>query len=95
MLNTGVNFVNVPMQTGLTVPPRDAAALASALNRLLDDEGLRQRLGQQARRRAQQRFDIEACAQATAALYQAVLNGQPYHDPWIETGEVAHERPHV
>jgi glycosyltransferase involved in cell wall biosynthesis len=36
-------------QTGLVVPPGDPEALAAAINRLLDDAGLRERLGAAAR----------------------------------------------
>ena len=36
-------------KNGLLVPPGDARALAGAMGRLVDDAGLRQRLGQQAK----------------------------------------------
>jgi glycosyltransferase involved in cell wall biosynthesis len=44
-------------QQGLLVPPRDSVALADALERLLADQPLRQRLGEAARTRAVERFD--------------------------------------
>jgi glycosyltransferase involved in cell wall biosynthesis len=45
-------------ETGLLVPVGDAAAMASAIARLLGDPPLRQRLGEEARRRAA-RHDVE------------------------------------
>ncbi|MEP7198772.1 MAG: glycosyltransferase, partial [Chloroflexota bacterium] len=48
----GVSWLNRHGETGLTVPKRDANALASAVNRLLDDAPLRARLAAGARMRA-------------------------------------------
>ena len=42
---------------GVLVPVRDAGALADALVRVLDDAGLRRRMGAAARRRAEKEFD--------------------------------------
>ncbi len=47
----------VPEETGLLVPPRQAAPLAQALARLAADAGLRARLGAAGRMRALDRFD--------------------------------------
>jgi len=55
--------------TGLVVPPGDAGALASALDRLIGDPALRQRLGDAARTRFEQAFTIERAAAACASLY--------------------------
>jgi glycosyltransferase involved in cell wall biosynthesis len=49
-------------ETGLLVPPKSPAALAEALTRLLTDEPLRLRLGQQGRRRCEELFSIETHA---------------------------------
>jgi rhamnosyl/mannosyltransferase len=51
-LPTGVPFVSKHEETGLTIEPRNTTALASAINRLLDDESLRRRLSQNAKERA-------------------------------------------
>lgn len=48
--------------TGLVVPPLDAHAIASAILRLLGDGAMRQGMGEAARRRAMERFDISVCA---------------------------------
>jgi glycosyltransferase involved in cell wall biosynthesis len=47
-------------QTGLLVPPRQAAPLAEALKRLLGDADLRARMGRAGRERAVQYFDEQA-----------------------------------
>lgn len=72
-LGTGTSFVNKDGESGFVVPPNDPAALASALNRLLDDEALRQRLGAGARARAEALFSKEAMLRNTMAIYEEAL----------------------
>jgi glycosyltransferase involved in cell wall biosynthesis len=48
----GISDALIDGETGLLHPPGDAAALAAALKRLLQDAPLRRRLGEQARHRA-------------------------------------------
>jgi glycosyltransferase involved in cell wall biosynthesis len=60
-------------ETALLFPPGDAAALARAIGRLLDDPGLRTRLSGAALRRAAERYSWEATARATADVYREVL----------------------
>jgi rhamnosyl/mannosyltransferase len=74
-LNNGVTWVNRDRETGLVVPPADAAALAGALTRLLRDPALRARLGAQGRHRAFSEFTSDAMAKATLAVYREVLAG--------------------
>jgi glycosyltransferase involved in cell wall biosynthesis len=59
-------------ETGLLVPARDAGALAEALERLLLDAALRQRMAERARRLAVERFSKEAVTQQTFAVYDAM-----------------------
>ena len=73
-LNNGVNFVNVDGQTGLAVPAGDAGALAAAINRLIADPALRERLGAQAQHRATTEYSLEAMAQRHLALYRSLLS---------------------
>jgi Glycosyltransferase len=49
-------------EDGFLVPPRDPAALAAAVNRLLDDEPLRRRMAEHVLQRARDEFDVEMCA---------------------------------
>ena len=58
-------------QTGYLVPERDAEALAARILLLLNDEGLRQRLGRQAARWAGQ-YGWPAVAEQIVELYQRV-----------------------
>jgi rhamnosyl/mannosyltransferase len=58
-LDNGVNYVSVDEVTGLAVPPRDPKALARAINRLLDDEALRVRLGTAGLARVKDHFTME------------------------------------
>ncbi len=72
-LDSGVPFVSEDGVTGLTVPPADPAALASAIRRLLDDDELRKQFGAAARRRAAQEFSVETMVKGMAGLYNRVL----------------------
>jgi glycosyltransferase involved in cell wall biosynthesis len=73
-LPTGVPWVNQHEVTGLVVPPRDAAALARAINTLLANSTQRALYGQQARLRAQSEFSEEMTRARTTAVYRALLN---------------------
>jgi rhamnosyl/mannosyltransferase len=71
----GVAWLNRTGETGLTVPPGDAAALADALTHLLDNPDLRQRFALGARRRAAE-FSSERMRMAHQDLYAACLASQ-------------------
>ena len=57
-------------ETGLLVPPRDAAALRAAVERLLADAELRERLGREARTRARERFGWDGVIERTLDVYR-------------------------
>jgi glycosyltransferase involved in cell wall biosynthesis len=59
--------------TGLLVPPRDPAALRSAIERLLDDPDERRRLGRNARERARSELSWGATVEATLSAYREAL----------------------
>jgi glycosyltransferase involved in cell wall biosynthesis len=64
--------------SGLLVAPRDAGALAEAMQRLAADAGLRARLGELARTRQQQVFSVDAYVQGvTRALQDAFDSAAP------------------
>ena len=75
-LDSGVPFVSLDNQTGLTVPPQDPQALAQAINRLLDDPALRRSFGAAARQRARQEFSLETMTRRTLQLYESVMNNR-------------------
>lgn len=55
--------------TGCLVPPRDHAALAHAIVKLLKDDALRQRMGDAGLARVNERFTVERMVAATADAY--------------------------
>lgn len=62
-------------RTGLLVPPGDPTALAAAIERLLVDEDLRRRLGQEGPRRVAEGFLPGQMVEAYERIYRAVLAG--------------------
>jgi glycosyltransferase involved in cell wall biosynthesis len=66
----GTNEVVVEGESGLLVPPGDPESLAAALRRLLEDPGLRQRLGAAARERVEQTFTPQVARQQVEAIYR-------------------------
>jgi len=61
-----------PDVSGLLVPVRDAKALASAIQRLIEGADLRQRMGREGRRLAEKEFSIEKIVQAHLDIYRAL-----------------------
>lgn len=70
---SGVPWVNRHGETGLVVPPGDAAALRGAIQRVLADPELRIRLGAGGVKRVAAEFTARRMAERTVALYRDVL----------------------
>ncbi|HEU4597992.1 MAG TPA: glycosyltransferase [Pyrinomonadaceae bacterium] len=60
-------------ESALLAPPRDAAALAEALRRLLSDAALASRIADEARRRVRSHFTPEDYARALVETYRGLL----------------------
>ena len=69
-LPTGVPYVSVDGETGITVPPGDSLAIAAAVNRLLGDPDLRRRLGENGRRRVENGFTRQRMVEKVLDLYR-------------------------
>ena len=69
----GIPEVVVHEETGLLVPPRDPAAMAAAIVRLLADPGLRQQMGEAGLARVRTHFSAETMVQNTLRVYQQVV----------------------
>jgi glycosyltransferase involved in cell wall biosynthesis len=67
-------------ETGLLVEPNNPEALVDAIRSLLDDPGLRERLGAAGRQRVIERFTWQVTARGTAACYDAILHDRPLPD---------------
>ena len=74
---TGCREVVRHGENGLLVPPRDAAALAEALDRLAADPELRRRLGARGRQIAETEFAEDIVVTDTLAVYRDLL-GERY-----------------
>jgi glycosyltransferase involved in cell wall biosynthesis len=68
----GCREVIDPGRTGLLVPPRDPAALRSALEALMEDPARRRRLGRAARSRAREIFDERAVLERIERAYREI-----------------------
>jgi glycosyltransferase involved in cell wall biosynthesis len=73
------NICGIPFQiddgrTGFLVPAGDVVTLSARIGQLLEDAALRQRLGQAARLKAEERYRADAVARMTIGVYREMLN---------------------
>lgn len=64
----------IPEMTGCLVPPKDASALANAIERLILDPNLRRRMGKAGRELAEKKYAIEHVVETHLNLYQELLD---------------------
>ena len=79
--------------TGLLVPAGDAHAMSEALGRLLMDDGLRQRLGEQAKAHVTTNYTFESYRRSLVRFYMDVLEsrgGSPAEISTINAAEANH-----
>lgn len=68
-LGTGVNYVSVDRETGLTVEPKNVKQLTNAINEMLNNDELRLQCGRNARKRVEEFFDIEKIKDKYVEMY--------------------------
>ncbi|PSB31839.1 glycosyltransferase family 4 protein [Stenomitos frigidus] len=69
----GLQFTVVPERTGLLAPPKDVAAFAASIDRLLLNPTWRHTLGQAARKRVETTFSWDGVATQLGKLYEVLL----------------------
>lgn len=72
-IGTGTSWINRHNETGLVIPPADAAALAQAMNTLAADDALCQRLGAGAKARWEALFTPHIVGAGYRQLYDDIL----------------------
>lgn len=72
-IGTGTSYINLHNQTGLVVPPESPDALAQAMNALLVDTPMAERMGLAARRRYDAYFSGPAMGQGYVDVFNSVL----------------------
>ena len=71
-LGTGTSFVNQHQETGLVVLPKDAKALAGAINYLFVNPEVREKFGKAARARVEKYFCLDKMVEDVIRTYQDI-----------------------
>lgn len=74
-------FAGIPeqvenMKNGILVEPKDTVGLAAAIEKLANDDGMKQRLGQAGRQRFEERFTAHVAVKNYIQLYTNLLEGK-------------------
>ena len=69
-LGTGVNYVSIDGETGLTVEPKESKELSKAINKLLQDDNLRINFGENSLKRIKDIFNINIIKNQYKNLYE-------------------------
>ncbi len=69
----GVPEIVIDGQTGILVPPEDAAALRKAIQRLLKDDELRRGMGTRGRERVVQRYQLDDHMARLVEIFQQAI----------------------
>ncbi len=72
-LPSGVPYVSIDGETGFTVTPNDADALAAAMQTLIDDAALRKKFGEAAYKRACEEFSGEVMLDRIYKAYEGLF----------------------
>ena len=73
-IGTGTSYVNAHEETGFVVEPQSPAALALAMNTLLNDNALSARMGEAARSRYEKLFSGPTLGRAYADLFREIAD---------------------
>lgn len=73
-LGTGVNYVSIDKETGITVEPKNIEQLTSAINELVSNEELRLQYGRNAKKRVEKVFDIKKIKNNYQYLYKELYS---------------------
>ncbi len=79
--NGGLPDAVVNGLTGYIIHPGNVRGMAEAIKRLLDNEQLARRLGENARKRVEELFDIKKNVRKVESLVSEVLAARPYQVP--------------
>jgi glycosyltransferase involved in cell wall biosynthesis len=71
----GIPEMVIHEETGLLSPPKDPAALARNIHRMLDEFGLRQRCIENAARSVREEFGVSAMVEGNLAVYRELVAG--------------------